>query len=347
MKNSLRTTARLKSALALLVLFGGLLSNVSVARQQSPKLGNEQQPGIPIGAFRPEPNPGDTEQYRIRKGDELDIKVLSEEKLSKPYVVGPDGRITFDYIGSVDASGFTREQLAEKIKARLSEIYYNPLVSVAVMMYSTLKAYVLGQVMKPGLIEFPNDTTLLRAISLAGGVARENVPGQYSVTVYSPPEVAYIIRNPDTIININLKDLLQAGNRSLDIPIHDDDFIFVPLGKHRRVFVMGEVQKPTVIDLKDDDMDVLGAIGAAGGFTPNASLNNVQLIRRSSPTDPNPKPIKLDLKALGKYGDLSQAMKLQDQDVILVPKSKMSYIKLALQNGALSVVYLGLQLTGH
>jgi polysaccharide export outer membrane protein len=343
MKSSSRTSRWFKSALVLLALIGSLLSTVSVARQQTPKLGGE----VPVNSFRPNPNPPETEAYKIRKGDELDIKVLGEEKLSKLYVVGPDGRITFDFIGSVDASGFTREQLAEKVKARLSDIYYNPLVSVAVTKYSTLKAYVLGQVMKPGLIEFPNDTTLLRALSLAGGVARENVPGQVSATVYSPPETAFIIRNPDTIININLKDLMIAGNRSLDIPIYDDDFIFVPLGKHRRVFVMGEVQRPTVIDLKDDDMDVLGAIGAAGGFTPNASLTNIQLIRRASSTDPNPKATKLDLKALGKNGDLSQAMKLQDQDVILVPKSKMSYIKLALQNGALSFVYLGLQLTGH
>ena len=345
MESSSKGTRRFKSALVLLALFGVLLPNASIARQQSSKI--EQQPGIPVGAFRSDPNPTETEPYRIRKGDELDIKILGEEKLSHIYVVGPDGRITFDYIGSVEAANVTREQLAERVKARLSEIYYNPLVSVAVTKYSTLKAYVLGQVMKPGLIEFPNDTTLLRALSLAGGVARENVPGQYSASVYSPPESAFIIRNPDTIININLKDLLQAGNRSLDIPIHDDDFIFVPLGKHRRVFVMGEVQRPTVIDLKDDDMDVMGAIGQAGGFSPNASLSNVQLIRRVSPTDPNPKSFNVNLKALGKNGDLSQAMKLQDQDVILVPKSKMSYIKLALQNGALSFVYLGLQLTGH
>ena len=72
--------------------------------------------------LRPSPDSTENEPYKIRKGDELDIKVLGEDKLSHSYVVGPDGRITFDFVGGIDASGFTREQLAEKIKTKLLEI---------------------------------------------------------------------------------------------------------------------------------------------------------------------------------------------------------------------------------
>ena len=110
---------------------------------------------------------------------------------------------------------------------------------------------------------------------------------------------------------------------------------------------MGEVNRPMVVDIKNDDMDVLEAIALAGGFTQNASLSQVKLIRRTSPTDLLPKATNVNFKALSTKGDLAQNARVQDQDIILVPKSKMSYIKIAIQNGALGLVYLGLQLSGN
>src|SRR5581483_9830257 len=182
------------------LLVCSILPVISVA-QQDQKPNSDRKQAIDLPEIPNNPATENTERapYKIRIGDELDIKVIGELQLSHAYPVGPDGRITFDYIGSVEAAGLTREQLAERVKGKLSEIYQNPLVSVAITKYSPLKAYVLGQVMKPGPIEFTTDTTtLLRALSLAGGVARENAPGQgYSTPIYAPPDVAYIIRNPD------------------------------------------------------------------------------------------------------------------------------------------------------
>src|SRR5262249_15473779 len=198
----------------LALLFCPLLPTFSAAQQeQKPVVDRQQGIDLPLPSVKPAEDSTDRAPYKIRIGDELDIKIIGEIQLSHSYPVGPDGRITFDYIGSVEAAGLTREQLAERLKAKLSEIYYNPLISVAITKYSTLKAYVLGQVMRPGMIEFTNDTTLLRALSMAGGVARESAPGQgYGPTIYGPPESVDIIRNPDTVITINLRDLLEAGN---------------------------------------------------------------------------------------------------------------------------------------
>src|SRR5262249_12412366 len=134
--------------------------------------------------------------------------------------------------------------------------------------------------------------------------------------------------------------------RNLDVAIHEDDLIFVPLGKHKRVFVMGEVTHPMVVDLKNDDTDVLQAIAEAGGLTPNGSQTQVKLIRRTNPNDTNPAITSVNLKDMARKGDLSQNIKLRDQDVILVPRNKTAFMRFFTQNGGLGLVSLVLSLSG-
>ncbi len=96
------------------------------------------------------------------------------------------------------------------------------------------RVYVVGDVKSPG--SFPvqdlSDTTVLKALSLSGGLG----------TYYSP--VAYIVRRDDVTggkknITVELKAILER--RSADFPLLPDDILFIPDDTKRR-------QTATVLD---------------------------------------------------------------------------------------------------
>lgn len=108
--------------------------------------------------------------YHIVAGDALEITVWKEESLSSKLVVRPDGGISLPLIGNIRAEGLTADQLKKEIAKQLSEYLSEPQVNVSVM-NTNQKAYVVGKVNKPGEIHLTNPTTVMQALSLAGGLS--------------------------------------------------------------------------------------------------------------------------------------------------------------------------------
>lgn len=115
--------------------------------------------------------------YRIQPGDVLAVTVLEDETLNRQTLVLPDGRISVPLAGSVEAAGQTVEAVERTIADRLaSNFAVRPNVFVSVVTVTeeeeTFPIYVLGRVGEPGAREVEAGTTLLQAISLAGGFDR-------------------------------------------------------------------------------------------------------------------------------------------------------------------------------
>lgn len=87
--------------------------------------------------------------------------------------------------------------------------------------------------------------------------------------------------------------------------------------RSRKIFVLGEVQRPGIFQL-DSQMDLVEAISRAGGFTLDASENSVMLIRGDLS---HPEALKIDLNQVLKKGDMNKNVTLQKGDIIYVPAS--------------------------
>ncbi|MBA3323984.1 MAG: polysaccharide biosynthesis/export family protein [Rhodobacteraceae bacterium] len=112
--------------------------------------------------------------YRIQPGDQLAITVLEDDTLNRQVLVLPDGRVSVSFAGNVQASGQTVEAVERAVADRLaSNFAVRPNVFVSVVAVNeegeTFPIYVLGRVGEPGVREVEIGTTLLQAISLAGG----------------------------------------------------------------------------------------------------------------------------------------------------------------------------------
>ena len=86
----------------------------------------------------------------------------------------------------------------------------------------------------------------------------------------------------------------------------------------RRVYVMGEVEKPGIQDMSIDNLNAYAAITSAGGFTKRGRSTRVQVIRV---VDGTMYYRQLNMKAFIRRHDLTQNVAIQDGDIVYVPKS--------------------------
>lgn len=110
-----------------------------------------------------------TTDYFLGPEDVLEITVWRNIDLSKTVTVRPDGRISLPLIGDVSAVGKTTIQLADEISGKLKEYKENPQVTILVKEVNSYAIYVLGEVAHPGKFPLKSKTTLLQAVTVAGG----------------------------------------------------------------------------------------------------------------------------------------------------------------------------------
>lgn len=139
----------------------------TVAKNVSPataeQQGNEQQ-----GAGTKHAD-GTVDQYCVGESDTLRVVVWKEPDLSGSVVVRPDGQISMPLIRNVQVAGLTTTQIEQQIADKLKEFVKNPQVTVTVQEVRSQKAYVTGEVAKPGAYPLLAPTTILQVIAQAGG----------------------------------------------------------------------------------------------------------------------------------------------------------------------------------
>ncbi len=92
-----------------------------------------------------------------------------------------------------------------------------------------------------------------------------------------------------------------------------------------RVYVLGEVNKPGLVELEKSH-NLLDAIGAVGGYTKYAAKKQVFIIRHLGGGKLQTKPLKANLYKLLKKADMSQNYALGDGDVVYLSNNgKISF----------------------
>ena len=275
----------------------------------------------------------DAFQYRLGPGDMISIQVWRRPELSQEGIlVSPDGFLTVPRIGNVQVLGLTVAQVKALVTSKLEFFYIEPEVTIRVQEFHNNKAFVLGRVSKPGVVNFPGKGTLLEALALAGGI-----PDQ---TKNSSLTKCAIIRGNDTIIWIDLEDLLRNGNMALNAPLRNNDVIYIPESSDELVYVLGEVPSPGAIEIRSG-MTVLKAVMLAGGMNKNADPEGVFIIRQQTLKGD---VIQVDLKSLLEKGDFSQNFSLMPNDIVYVSPGGISRLNYTIEKilPSMQILNLGL-----
>lgn len=173
-------------------------------------------PGKPDAAKTPAPVNART--YIIGAEDILGVSVFENPNFSVPQeAVRPDGKITMPLLGEITASGKTPEEVADEIQKTLVERYMKepPHVQVIVIDVRSKNFFINGEVNKPGKYPLVVPTTVMQALTQAGGFRD-----------FANKKKIKIQRGSQTF-TFNYNEVVKGKNLKQDIILQPDDKIFV------------------------------------------------------------------------------------------------------------------------
>lgn len=145
-----------------------LLISLTLAEGVPPS--QEQKKPEPIEITTEPPVIGESKPYTLGKEDVLDILVQNQPEFSGRFVIGPDGKIQYSFVGDVQAEGLTKEELKQVLIEKLDQFVKIPVVSVAIAGYNSKTVYILGEVFRPGKYPLKGDMVSLRDAVVGAGL---------------------------------------------------------------------------------------------------------------------------------------------------------------------------------
>lgn len=217
-----------------------------------------------------------SDEYRLGSNDVLDVFVMEHPEMSSQRVglgelagttVRKDGFAYLPVVGKVKADGLTVTEFETALRKAAAKFVVDPQVHVEILEHESQKFHVLGHVRTPGSFPVDGDTTLLEALSLAGGIGESG-----------SLEGATIVRD-GTLLPIDLAALVKGGDVSRNVFMRKGDLVYVPDASSMKVFVLGEVKAPTSVPIVDGRISLAEAIATAGGPTPARARRELAVIR--------------------------------------------------------------------
>lgn len=157
----------------------------------------------------------DTKSYVLGAEDQIFITVWRNAEFSGSHMIRPDGKITINLVGEVQAALLTPEQLGDSIKERLKKILVEPDVSVSVTAVNSKRYFIEGEVRKPGEYKLVVPTRILEALVNAGGFM--DFAKQTDIT----------IMRGTTRLKFNYKAAIRGKNLDQNIFLEPGDIIIV------------------------------------------------------------------------------------------------------------------------
>jgi polysaccharide export outer membrane protein len=253
--------------------------------------------------------------YRIGEEDEIAISVYGDEQLERAQIVRPGGKISFPFVGELMASGRTAGELSADVTSGLSRYIKDPKVTVIITKYNNRRVTVLGEVGRPGVLQLASDIDLLEGIARAGGFSTN-----------ADLRGAVLVRDGE-IAPVDFLALFHHGDMSQDVILRRGDVILVPNIQDKKVFVLGEVNRPQTLPLRPG-VTLLTAIGQSAGFTHEARKTHVVIVRGGFA---HPTLITINIEKLAQ-GEGPGDLPLQPGDIVYVPKSIVANVVKLFQN---------------
>ncbi len=158
----------------------------------------------------------DSDTYKVGPSDVLMVSVWNEDKFTKQVVVQQNGKITMPLVGDIQAGDTTPKDIEVAVAKSLTKYVVKPLVTVTVLEVGSKKYYLDGLVNHPGEYPLAVPTTILEAISKAGGLQD-----------FANKKKIYVLRG-DKKIPFNYKEVINGKNMDQNIHLEPGDHINVP-----------------------------------------------------------------------------------------------------------------------
>jgi polysaccharide export outer membrane protein len=274
---------------------------------------------------------GDPKPYRIGINDVISVVLFGQTEMTtnvsvvmapipnsvadslvtSGYAVDSEGQIHLQYVGAVTVAGLTEREMHDVLLREYSKYVKNPELSARVQSYRSKRLYVDGEIKTPGvlpIIDIP--MTLPEALSRAGGATTLGDLGSVDI---SRGGKSYLV---------NVPQLTAHGVDPSRILLQDGDLVRVPPREEGKVFVLGEVTKPTTVLPHNGRLTLNEALGEAGGVSPSsAEPKQIYVVRHAS--DQHPQVYHLDAASPVALA-LAESFELRPKDVVYVDATELT-----------------------
>jgi polysaccharide export outer membrane protein len=224
------------------------------------------------------------------------------------FIVGANGQISFPYIGRVQMQGLTEIEASDVIAKRIARYIKDPQVTVRIQSFRSRRAFVEGEVRTPGLQLFTDvPMTLSEALNRAGGITSSGDRSFITLT-----------RGDKTTL-IDLPKLQDLGGNASKIPLQNGDVVQVRNRDESKVFVMGEVAKPSALTMHNGRLTLNEALGEAGSASLGTANTGQIYVVRNNANNAKGSPSVFHLNAKNPAAlALAERFPLQPRDVVYI-----------------------------
>ena len=217
-------------------------------------------------SFVASPNIPVSLDYILGPGDELEILFYGKLNESFNLQINRDGVVDFPELGPLVLAGLSFGEAKEMLRLRVAAQVIGTQVSISIGTLRTMQVFVLGEAYRPGPYTVSSLATISHGLISAGGVS--DIASLRNIQLK---------RGGETIVTLDLYQLLLFGDMSDDLRLQSGDVIFIPtLGNI--VSVDGQVLRPAIYELKGDTA-VKDLVKLAGGAGPRAYSQSARVER--------------------------------------------------------------------
>jgi len=243
--------------------------------------------------------------YLIGAGDRLILSIWGSINGTFNLEVNRSGEVTLPKVGAVKVAGQRFDQLPSLLMATIGRNYKNFNLNVNMGKLRSIKVYLVGEVTSPGDYNLNSLSTLINALSAAGGPTKNGSLRKVQIN-----------RNGKLIETVDLYDFFLKGDKGKDIRLQPGDTILVPaIGPVAGI--AGNVRRPAIYELKDE-RSLKDLLALADGINPTGYLQRVQLYRVEAHDKKVVTDFNLDLKGGKSIDEVASGIAIQDLDLVKV-----------------------------
>lgn len=260
-----------------------------------------------------------SQEYLIGAGDLLDFTSFDDETLNRELTVRYDGYVSLPLIPDQKVEGATRARAEEMLRTAYAATFRDPQLSLIVREPLSKTFLVMGDVTTPARYPYTRATTLIEAITLAGGLRQRNTSSSTGgfIGITGQLAKAFVIRRVNgerKVFDYDLRHMGQSGSHASEAQIYYGDVIYVPEGVNL-VYLLGESRNPVIVELTEG-MTMLQMLALSGGFdTSTARLRSVVLLRQQN--DDETRVMNMNVREMLKTG---RDFPLQPGDIVYIPR---------------------------
>ncbi len=244
------------------------------------------------------------EKYVLGPGDVIEVSVFTLTPITFRTTVSADGALTLPNVGAIAVSGKTLAAVKPELLSQLSRQYRSSSVSITLQRPRTFLVTVTGAIRTPGKHIVSSVDRVDKALLLANAPPIESntlapmlqteklnsdrlamrLYPEYSKVIQPSLRQVKLRSKSWEVVACDLSRFFMTGDKSMNPTLQEGDEIIVPnlaVAQVEKVGIYGAVQIPALYEYSPfDSLTTLFKI--AQGATPNADLENVQLVRKTA-----------------------------------------------------------------